>query len=396
MAGEDPDAVDLGQMPRQHRRRREKKLMTMDEVNEKFPLTKYKTWRSNQAEKGLPTAGGIASDSTSRPASIRNVNRDSKDESKHEELATTQTLSTTVEEPNSKEEHGKPEEVGASTDAQPSSPRPKTAASTVPDSPIQKVTSNDGDEDEDDHIQTAVPAEQLPEAGDTCAICIDTLEDDDDVRGLLCGHAFHASCVDPWLTSRRACCPLCKADYYVPKPRPEGQQDGQNPNGQSPLTSPQFAFIGGRERRPTMVLPGRFMSIVYDERDRYGFPRVVREETPAEQRRRMRREQRQRSRGDSQPEGSDPAQAEGTQEIQGQQPQGWRGRLRLPRLGGWRGNGPSTGSNTLAASEGMMPVDESRDGQSRAPEVSGAVPQTEPVTPSQLEAGQQNQQSTRT
>ena len=83
MAGEDPDAVDLGQMPRQHRRRREKKLMTMDEVNEKFPLTKYKTWRSTQAEKGLPTAGGITTDSTSRPASIRGVQRESKDEPKY-------------------------------------------------------------------------------------------------------------------------------------------------------------------------------------------------------------------------------------------------------------------------------------------------------------------------
>jgi hypothetical protein len=50
---------------------------------------------------------------------------------------------------------------------------------------------------------------------------LDIIEDDDDIRGLACGHAFHASCVDPWLTSRRACCPLCKADYYVPKPRPQ-------------------------------------------------------------------------------------------------------------------------------------------------------------------------------
>ncbi|PVH16258.1 uncharacterized protein CXQ87_004130 [Candidozyma duobushaemuli] len=48
----------------------------------------------------------------------------------------------------------------------------------------------------------------------SCAICLDTYEPDDVVRGLICGHVFHAECVDPWLTRRRACCPICKRDYY--------------------------------------------------------------------------------------------------------------------------------------------------------------------------------------
>merc|ERR1712230_247591 len=43
--GEDGNPIDLMAMPRPHRRRREKKLMTMDDVNERFPLTKYKIWR---------------------------------------------------------------------------------------------------------------------------------------------------------------------------------------------------------------------------------------------------------------------------------------------------------------------------------------------------------------
>lgn len=47
-----------------------------------------------------------------------------------------------------------------------------------------------------------------------CAICLESFEDDDVVRGLICGHVFHAECVDPWLTLRRACCPICKRDYY--------------------------------------------------------------------------------------------------------------------------------------------------------------------------------------
>lgn len=80
------------------------------------------------------------------------------------------------------------------------------------------------DDDDDDVLTRTDPSpELLSSLEDTCAICLDTLEDDEDVRGLTCGHAFHASCVDPWLTSRRACCPLCKADYYVPKPRADGE-----------------------------------------------------------------------------------------------------------------------------------------------------------------------------
>ncbi|KIW21326.1 hypothetical protein PV08_01906 [Exophiala spinifera] len=283
MNGEDPDGVDLGAMPRQHRRRREKKLMSMDEVNEKFPLIKYKTWRSNRADEGLPTAGGI--NNASRPASIHNQPRESKDAKESTELAPTHTIST-IEEEKPQDQHGTAEVVGEKSraDTRPATPtRPKSAQSTAAESPIQKVTSNYEDED-DEQIQTAVPAEQLPDPGDACAICIDTIEDDDDIRGLHCGHAFHASCVDPWLTSRRACCPLCKADYYVPKPRPEGpngeglNRTGTNSEIQPPPGTFTLAHNGRGARRPAMVIPGRFMSIVYHDRDRHGFPVVVRAE----------------------------------------------------------------------------------------------------------------------
>ncbi|GKT91661.1 RING-8 protein [Colletotrichum tofieldiae] len=54
---EDGEPINLENMPRPHRRRREKKLMTMDEVNDKFPMTKYKTWVGERAREGLPTAG---------------------------------------------------------------------------------------------------------------------------------------------------------------------------------------------------------------------------------------------------------------------------------------------------------------------------------------------------
>jgi Ring finger domain len=292
MAGEDAEGVDLGAVPRTHRRRREKKLMTMEEVNERFPLTKYKAWQSSRTEKGLPATGGIAA-APSRPASIKHEELDKK-ESPFKDIAQVSTVSTMNDVPESAH-HGSPELLASESDVPRTSHAPEvkssagTRTSTASkaaepfDSSITKTTSAE-EADEEDQIQTAVPAEQLPDPGDACAICLDTIEDDDDVRGLDCGHAFHASCVDPWLTSRRACCPLCKADYYVPKPRSEGAEvDDQRRRSariEGMPTPPPFTFMGvGRGsfpggRRSTMVIPGRLMSIVYHENDRHSFPQV--------------------------------------------------------------------------------------------------------------------------
>lgn len=56
----------------------------------------------------------------------------------------------------------------------------------------------------------------------SCAICLDTFEPSDIVRGLICGHVYHSDCLDPWLTKRRACCPICKRDYYKEDNAPGG------------------------------------------------------------------------------------------------------------------------------------------------------------------------------
>lgn len=48
-----------------------------------------------------------------------------------------------------------------------------------------------------------------PASGD-CAVCLGALEGGQRVRKLpLCGHRFHAHCVDQWLP-RSATCPLCR------------------------------------------------------------------------------------------------------------------------------------------------------------------------------------------
>ncbi|CAG7934856.1 unnamed protein product [Penicillium salamii] len=46
-----------------------------------------------------------------------------------------------------------------------------------------------------------------------CAICLDIMEDEIQVRGLPCGHAFHVTCVNKWLLWRQSYCPVYKASY---------------------------------------------------------------------------------------------------------------------------------------------------------------------------------------
>ncbi|KAJ3144020.1 hypothetical protein HK101_002878 [Irineochytrium annulatum] len=53
--------------------------------------------------------------------------------------------------------------------------------------------------------------EEVIEEPPHCSICITDYCVGDSLRPLpYCGHIFHAACVDPWLTSTSATCPLCR------------------------------------------------------------------------------------------------------------------------------------------------------------------------------------------
>ncbi|KAM0830507.1 hypothetical protein ACQ4PT_066160 [Festuca glaucescens] len=47
-----------------------------------------------------------------------------------------------------------------------------------------------------------------------CAICKGLLAGGEKCRRLVCGHVYHAECVDPWLR-RKTICPLCRAKVEV-------------------------------------------------------------------------------------------------------------------------------------------------------------------------------------
>jgi hypothetical protein len=382
---EDGEPINLENMPRPHRRRREKKLMTMDEVNEKFPMVKYKNWVASRIQEGLPARGGVSAPA-SRANSIRSVEGiipelPSKERESTEDRPVTSTTSKEKrDEPQEESKDGTSatadDKAKAATDGQ-TSTAPATAPPAVP-----RASDEHTDDDEDDeHINAALPPECLGTSGDTCAICIDTIEDDDDVRGLTCGHAFHAVCLDPWLTSRRACCPLCKADYYTPKPRPAAPEV-EGPQVIAIVTS-EGRHRGNMPSRPgntwvSMRQGGRMFPVRFVIR---GGDHVSDQPTNAQAAAqhgspgRLRLFNRTRQRSSSSNQATAGSQTSETAPTAGNN---W--------FSSFRSGFPSFRANPLRRNDNQQLA------STEAPMVSGANPAPSTVTPSQLEAGTRSTQ----
>lgn len=77
-----------------------------------------------------------------------------------------------------------------------------------------------------------------------CAICLEDYVDNDKLRILPCEHAYHAKCIDPWLTKNRRVCPVCKRKVFTGDERPSDlETDSEDEN--SPLINSEGGTQGG-------------------------------------------------------------------------------------------------------------------------------------------------------
>jgi hypothetical protein len=85
--------------------------------------------------------------------------------------------------------------------------RARVSAILISDIPVVKYNKDEMEKGQDDTESSE---------GIDCAVCLDTLDEGDEVRKLSCNHLFHKECIDPWLLDHHNC-PLCKDDICAPR-----------------------------------------------------------------------------------------------------------------------------------------------------------------------------------
>lgn len=233
--------LGVGATTNQGPRRADRHVLTLEELDARFPVQKYWDWTKSQIAQGLPSEGGISKQAAglSRSASVSRGDTgtvvDAHPVSTDSPLEDKETQAVYVE--------------VADADPHPE-PAPNLESNSAP---AKTAVVTNVHEAVLDHESSGQPYEttmtnmlvdtDMCDSGDLCAVCIDTIESDNDIRALECHHVFHDACITPWLTTRKACCPLCKRNFYYKRRRrrsrrPTGtRRDSENPDADNDTLS---------------------------------------------------------------------------------------------------------------------------------------------------------------
>ncbi|KAH3677192.1 hypothetical protein WICMUC_001773 [Wickerhamomyces mucosus] len=198
----DYHAIRARQRRRRRRRYLKKRRLTEEEVNHLFPKRTYQNWLN----------GGAEEDAQNRDIGL--VLKEENDEELHQQEQEQEQQHSQEVENEEGHEHNVSETNNDSTE-------------------VGDEIDTHEHEHNHHHVELDLGSpfhEEIHFDSGSCAICIEVFENDDIVRGLICGHVFHQECLDPWLIKRKACCPMCKRDYYMKNTGDQTQSDNEENN----------------------------------------------------------------------------------------------------------------------------------------------------------------------
>lgn len=243
--------IDESGRVRERRRKKQKTLMRIEELDERFPVQKYKQWI---AAEGDCFGGGISVEAAQVAAQKRDEATVEGTNSDQAGKDATRTTAATVDSAKLSMEKQIPsvtvQSDFGSVDTSGNDMKPISSSGNINSLQVADQNPNNTKTprhsvditqqmiDLDVHEDAAYGLEIANDTnadGDVCAICLENLQPEDDIRALSCKHVFHDECIRLWFTSRKASCPLCKHDYYTgPRQSNEPTETAQeNDNGEN-------------------------------------------------------------------------------------------------------------------------------------------------------------------